>query len=242
MSKQFIDPNEVKKLYNSMEEIWPTDDKWYQYTYKRIKNFLTRWENKLGFNESTLILNAGSGGNTYGIKGIHTHVDISEKHLKYVDNAILASVEDIPISDNSFDVCICVGSVINYCNAMSAISEIKRILNKDGYLILDFDQSKNYEFIGTKTYNSNLDIIETFNSGFTDKVWVYSEKYITSVLKHNGFEIINKEYYHTMSCLIYRWLHNEQRAAKYVGLDKIIKWLPHIRKISNNIILIARKI
>lgn len=242
MSKLFIDPDEVKKLYNSMEEIWPKNDKWYQYTYKQIQSFLKRWEVKLGFDESTLILNAGSGGNTYDINGRHTHLDISEKHLEGIDDAIIASVEDIPISDNSCDVCICVGSVINYCDVTSAISEFSRILKKGGYLILDFDQSRNYEFIGTETYNSNLDIIETFNSGFVDKVWVYSEKYITSILKHNEFSIISKKYYHTMSCLVYKLLHNEQKAAKYVNLDKLIKWIPHVRKISNNIILIAKKI
>lgn len=108
------------------------------------------------------------------------------------------SAEDMPIADNSFDVCICVGSVINYCNVISAISEFNRILKIGGYLILDFDQSRNYEFVGADTYNSNLDIVETFNSGYVDKIWVYSEKYIANTLQHYKFSIINKEYYHTI--------------------------------------------
>ena len=242
MNKGNINTNDVKKLYNNMEEIWPLDDKWYQYTYKRIEKYLKYWETKLYFNESTSILNAGSGGNTYGIKGIHTHLDISEKHLEGIKNAIIANIENVPIVDNSFDVCICVGSVINYCNVIAAISEFSRVLKKDGYLILDFDQSKNYEFIGTNTFDSNLDIVETFNSGYRDKIWVYSEKYICKILQQYNFSIINKEYYHTISSLIYKILHDEQKAAGFVSFDKLTKHIPYIRKISNNIILIAKKI
>jgi ubiquinone/menaquinone biosynthesis C-methylase UbiE len=242
MSNRFIDPEDVKKLYNDMDEIWPSEDKWYQYTYFKIQKYLKHWESILELNNTTLILNAGSGGNTYNIKGNHTHIDISEKHLSSIENAIIASVEDIPLNDNYFDICICVGSVINYCDVVSSISEFNRILKNGGYLILDFDQSRNYEFLGSDTYNSNLDMIETFNSGYVDKIWVYSEKYISSTLKHFNFTILDKEYYHTLSSLVYKFTKDEQKAAKFVNFDKITKWLPLIRKISNNIILIAPKI
>ena len=241
MNNKFIDSDDVKKLYDAMDEIWPLEDKWYQYTFFRIQKYLKYWESVLKFNDTTLILNAGSGGNTYNIKGKHTHIHISEKHLSGIENAIVASVENIPLNDNCYDICICVGSVINYCDVVSAISEFSRVLKKGGYLIIDFDQSRNYEFLGRDTYNSNLDIIETFNSGYVDKIWVYSEKYILSILKHFNFTLLDKEYYHTLSSLVYKFIKDEQKAAKYVTFDKIIKWLPLIRKISNNIILIAQK-
>lgn len=241
MNSKHIDTDSVRDLYNNMNEIWPENDKWYQYTYKQIYKFLKKYEKRLSLNSSTRILNAGSGGNSYGIQGIHTHVDISERHLQGVENTILASVENLPIPDEQYDVCICVGSVINYCDAFVAIAEIQRVLKKNGFLILDFDQSRNYEFFGTDTYNSNLDIIETFNSGYIDKIWVYSETYIDKLLNHNGLRTIEKKYYHTLSCLAYRLFKNEQKAAKYACVDKLIQFIPKAKKISNNIILIAQK-
>lgn len=241
MKENNINIDDVKKLYDEMETIWPENDKWYSYTYKRIEIFLKKWEKRLNISDYMNILNAGSGGNTYGIKGHHTHLDITSKHIKDNQDSIIASIEEIPVPNNSFDLCICVGSVINYCDAIKGIAEFARTLKTGGYLILEFDQSKNFEFWGTPTYNSNLDIVKTFNSGYEDKIWVYSEKYIDSVLENYNFKILKKQYFHCFSSLLYRWLSDEQKAAKYIWLDKITKFIPKIRKISNNIILIAQK-
>lgn len=237
-----IDIVEVKKLYDSMVDIWPKNDKWYAYTYKRIQKFLKKWEKRLKWNNSIQVLNAGSGGNTYDIAGHHLHLDITSTHILENQEFIISSIESIPLDDNLFDLCICVGSVINYCNAMQGISELSRTLKQGGYLILEFDQSKNYEFLGTATYNSNLDIVNTFNSGFEDKIWVYSEKYIKSLLTHYDLRVVNIQYFHSLSSLIYKFLSDEQKAAKFVHFDKIVNLIPGIRKISNNIILIAQKI
>ena len=198
MSKDKIEIEDVKELYNNMEEIWPQNDPWYNYTQKKIHYFLKKWSSKLKFTKKTKILNAGSGGNTYGIVGNHTHIDISEKHLAGVENAIVASVENMPLDSNLFDSCICVGSVINYCDLNMAIAEIDRVMKKGGILFLDFDQSKSFEFIGTKHYNSNIDIIKTFNSGYEDKIWIYSEKYVRNTLAAHNFKVIKKKYYHTI--------------------------------------------
>ena len=241
MEDRNIDINEVKKLYDKMSTIWPKDDKWYSYTYKKIQEFLKKWEKKLKLDDTIQILNAGSGGNTYGIKGHHLHLDITSKHIQANQDSIIASIEKMPLANNSFDLCICVGSVINYCDAMRGISEIARTLKRGGHLILEFDQSKNYEFLGTSIFNSNLDIVKTFNSGYEDKVWVYSEKYMSSILNHYNLKVINRHYFHSLSSLIYRFSNDEQKAAKFVFWDKITNLIPGVRKISNNIILIAQK-
>ncbi len=241
MHEEKIKIEDVKKLYNNMEQIWPQNDLWYNYTYKKINGFLKKWSSKLNFTERTKIINAGSGGNTYGVLGDHTHVDISERHLLGIENAIVASVEEMPLESNLFDSCICVGSVINYCDLNMAIAEINRVMKKGGILFLDFDQSKSFEFVGTSHYNSNIDIIKTFNSGYEDKIWIYSEKYVRAILNNHNFKIIKKKYYHTISTLVYKITKKESFAAKFTFLDNFVRFIPGLRKISCNIILFAQK-
>lgn len=235
-----INQEDVRTLYNGIENIWPENDQWYNYTHQQITNFLKHYEKVLNINSNTLILNAGSAGNDYGISGKHIHLDIAEKHLVDIPNSIVGSIEQIPIEDNIFDVCICVGSVINYCDAFTALNEIKRILKPNGYLILDYDQSKSFEFVGTSTYNKNIDMVHTFNSGSDDKIWVYSDNYMSSILNEKNFKIINKKFYHNISPLIYKLTNDEYKSSKFAFLDKIACHIPILRNVSCNIILIAQ--
>ena len=39
MSKDKIEIEDVKELYNNMEEIWPQNDPWYNYTQKKYTTF-----------------------------------------------------------------------------------------------------------------------------------------------------------------------------------------------------------
>ncbi len=237
-----IDIDSVKNMYNDMKEIWPHDDKWYQYTYSQISKFLHSIALKHNFNNQTEILNAGSGGNTYNIPGIHYHIDIADQKLKNIPNAYIGNIENMPFADNKFDVCICVGSVLNYCDALIAISELVRVLKQYGLLILDYDQSRSLEFIGTKHFNKTADIIETFNSGYTDKIWVYSQKYISSILRNFHVNVLDMHKYHILTPLIYRMTCDENKAAAFVKFDKVISHIPFLREFSCNVILCSQKI
>lgn len=239
--KDKIDLNKVRDMYNNMNEIWPEDDKWYQYTHSQIDYFLQKISSKHKFMNNTIILNAGSGGNTYKIPGIHYHIDIAEQKIKNLPNSCVGTIEELPYTDEFFDVCICVGSVINYCDAFVAIGEMARVLKKDGLFILDYDQSHSFEFLGTSHYNKTADIIETFNSGYVDRTWIYSHKYISNILKRFHFNILDTHYYHTLSPLVYRITHNETKAASFAKCDKCLSRIPIINKLSCNIILCAQK-
>ncbi len=237
-----IDVTSVKNMYNEMPEIWPLDDKWYQYTYSQILKFLMRISSKYNFTDNMKILNAGSGGNTYNLPGIHYHVDIAEQKIKDIPNAFVGSIEDLCFTDNKFDVCICVGSVINYCDALVALSEMIRVLKSGGILILDFDQSHSFEFWGTSHFNKTADIVETFNSGYADKTWVYSPQYIFNILKKYNVHLSEIQRYHILSPLIYRITHNEDRAATFAKYDKCVSSIPFLKNFSCNIILCSQKI
>lgn len=229
-------------MYNEMPKIWPENDMWYQYTHSQISSFLKHISAKYNFTCNTKILNAGSGGNTYDICGIHYHIDIAEQKVENIPNSYVGNIEKMPFQNNEFDVCICVGSVINYCDALTAINEIARVLKKGGLLILDYDQSHSLEFYGTIHFNKTADIIETFNSGYVDKTWIYSPQYISNILKHHNMNILALQKYHILTPLIYRLTHNEDKAAKYAKYDKLLIHIPFLKDLSCNIILCSQKV
>lgn len=108
--------------------------------------------------------------------------------------------------------------------------------------ILDFEQSKSFQFINTPDFNSDTAIIQSFNSGNEDRIWVFSEKYICNIIKTFGFEIKTKQYFHILSPLLYRITKDEQYAAKFSTYDKYLKHIPYIKHISCNIILTMQKV
>lgn len=237
-----IDLNSVKNMYNEMQEIWPRGDLWYQYTYSQISRFLKKVSKKYNFTKNMDILNAGSGGNSYDVPGKHYHVDIAEQKLKNIPNSYIENIENLSFPNKKFDVCICVGSVLNYCDALAALAEISRVLKHGGILILDYDQSHSFEFIGTPYFNQKACIIETFNSGYIDKTWIYSPEYISSILRYNNFNILDTQKYHIITLFIYRITHNENMASAFSKFDKVVSYMPILRNFSCNLILCSQKI
>lgn len=231
----------MRDLYNNMNDIWPANDLWYTYTHNKIINYVNNYIKRNNFTNESKILNVGSGGNTYSIPGIQYHTDIAYERIKNVPNSYLASAESLPFTNDFFDGGICVGSVINYCDPYKVIGEISRTLKPNTTFILDFEQSKSFQFINTSDFNSDATIIQSFNSGNEDRVWVFSEKYIFNIIKTLGLNIIEKQYFHILSPLIYKITKNEQYAAKYSTLDKWLKHIPFIKSISCNIILTIQK-
>lgn len=182
------------------------------------------------------MLNAGSGGSIYnGISGKFFHVDISDKFIKELPNSYVASIENLPFNTNFFDTAICVGSVINYCNALTALSEIYRVLKHDSYLILEYERSSTGELIFQKDYNKSITLqVYQYNNQDNHKIWLYSDKYINSILKNIGFKLVDNRYYHVFSSLYNHFADDENKSGKIAKLDKIAatfvkKYLAHNR-------------
>jgi len=242
MNDNKLDKKRIEEMYNNMFEIWPEKDKWYKYTHKILIQYINQHliNNKL--DKSSKILNLGSGGNTYSIPGIHYHVDIAFERIKHLDNAYHCSAENIPFENNFFDGGLCIGSVIDYCDPFLVIHEIGRTLKKNAKFILDFEQSKSWQFIGTPKFNSAASIITSFNNFQEDKVWIFSIEHIKKILYINNLKIINIKYFHNITPLIYRIVKNEQISAKFCVLDKICSKLPYLKTISCNVILTIQKV
>lgn len=72
-----LDLSKIKDFHNRIPEIWASDDVWHTYSYQELDYYIHRHMNLF---EYTRVLNAGSGGNDYGISCQEMyHVDIGKK-------------------------------------------------------------------------------------------------------------------------------------------------------------------
>jgi len=242
MDEKQLDMKKIAEIYNKMIDIWPKNDKWYSHTYKTMIKYIANYKRQNNFKENSLILNVGSAGNEYNIPGIHYHVDIAEERLKSVENSFIVSAEKLPFDNEMFDGGLCVGSVINYCDPFAVIGEISRTLKKHAFFVIDFEQSNSWQFIGTKNYKSDANIITSFNGGIDDDLWIFSYKHIKNIFTINNLTIQDILYFHLLTPLFYRIFKNEQKAANFVGSDVLIRLLPIFNKKSCNIILTVQKV
>ena len=176
MSKH-VDQNTTREFYNNVSEIWAPDDHWHLWSKQQIEQYL----HSLAFQATDYVLNAGSGGNAYGIVCNMVHVDIADQKLTGIPNAIISSVEKMPIGDAVFDAAICVGSVINYCDAAASIAELARVLKDNGTLVLEFENSSGYEYKGSSAYCSSATVVTVRFQGQDHTQWLYSLQYIKSL-------------------------------------------------------------
>lgn len=141
-----------------MKEIWNKNDCWHMFTYQTINKFVNEQIKSL-IKKDSIILNAGSGDTFYDFDCLIYDCDIAESKLTNSKHPIVASIQDLPFSNNYFDVIICVGSVLNYCDATRTISEFSRVMKPKSYLLLEFERSNSGEFLFSKKYARNVFLI-----------------------------------------------------------------------------------
>ncbi len=233
-----IDEEQIKKFYEHVADVWPADDKWHAYSRNQIHNFV------LGHNFSTgrYILNAGSGGSTYGLANKMHHVDVAGNKIAHLDLYTVSTVERMPFLDGEFSDSICVGSVINYCDAALAIRELSRVTERGGSLILEFESSWGYEHFLKSAYKRDAGVATLNYQGEHQRMWLYSPGYIKSVLAACGFTIKHKHRFHYMSGLHYRVYADENRAAIWTRFDCIARKMPILRNHSCNVIFACVRI
>jgi ubiquinone/menaquinone biosynthesis C-methylase UbiE len=170
------------------------------------------------------------------------HVDIAKNKIAHLKNSVVASIEKLPFNDMVFDYIICVGSVINYCDAMAAIAEMSRVLKKHGMLILEFENSFSFEYYGKTEYGKSAEIVTTKYMDRSHQLWVYSFDYIKRILTEFSFGIRNFSAFHILSSLRLKKIDNENIAAGLAKFDCILRHMPYFRKHAGNIILLCEKL
>ena len=233
-----LDLNEVRDFYNTTPAIWAPADHWHQWSYNQINKYLS----KLNISAQEHVLNAGSGGNSYNINCNMTHVDIAAEKLKSIPDAVISSIEDMPFTASVFNRIICVGSVINYCDASATITEFSRVLKPNGMLILEFENSGGYEYKGTPVYTKSAGIVTVKFQGQDHQQWLYSLPYIKSLLKANSFYIENIYAFQIFSSFALHLCGDDAKAAKYARLDWIARKVPQISAHANNFIIRCKKL
>lgn len=238
-----IDLKKIQENYNTIEEIWTEEDSWHFYTFKKIQRFIKNEIMKLNIGYNFSLLNAGSAGNDYEIDcKKHIHVDLIEKNIIDKAHYIIGTIEKLPLKDHELDFILCVGSVINYTDALCTIQEFSRILNSGGYLILEFENSYSMEYFLTNSFKKTANIVNTFYKNKEEKIWIYSHKFIKDSLESNNLKIIKSENFHMLSPLIYRLCKNEKIDSKFVIFDNFLANIPFLKNYSSNIILLCQKV
>lgn len=235
-----INKAEVAQKYNSLETIWSPLDKWHKRTFKTIQEFIAVYVSHLK-NATGNILNAGSAGYSYGLsESKMIHLDIAEEKIQHLPNGRKGSIENIPASNEEFDMIVCVGSVINYCDPLKVFEEFDRVLKPGGHIVLEFENSNTLELIFTRDYNKKAVFVNTFYYG-PEPLWYYSDNWIREIISMHKLKIERVFKFHLLSPFIYRFTKNENSAGVFIWFDKILKWIPVLRNISSNTILLIKK-
>lgn len=228
----------AKEIYSSMENVWPENDRWYDYTHNTIVKFIEdNLANKL-FHQN-IYLNAGSGGSVYSLSGTCYHVDIAENLIQSFPHHYVTSVENLPFSNAMFDATICVGSVINYCSALESITELARTLKKGGYLIIEFERSNTAELWFSKEYKKQITMQKYEYLNHTHTLWLYEEQYMRKLLKENGLNVIKYKRFHNFSALVNRITKKEEMSGKFCKYDGLFSLISYY--MAHNIIMLCKK-
>lgn len=211
----------TREKYNLRSELWPGHDIWHRHTLRCITSAV-RNETALGTLENKRIINVGSGGNDYGIQSVfHVQIDLADRRLNGIDNSIVGTAEHLPFSDSYFDFALCVGSVINYCDAVAALTEISRVLAPKGRLLLEFESSLSAEYIGSGEFGKASVCVQTHFQGESELLWLYHPTYIVKLLSALNLNIIWSDSFHVATAAIYRLTRDERVAMFFAKADRL---------------------
>jgi SAM-dependent methyltransferase len=224
-----LDMLAVRARYN--DPLWFSEpDKWHLYGDTEIRRELANYWESLP-TSGRVILNAGAGGHDLGLDtAITINVDISEARLYALPNPLLASVEALPLADNTIDIIVCVGCVINYCDAATVISEFGRVLRPGGYLLLECESSYSAELLTQSAFRQSAAVVETFYANHQEVLWAYSPEYIESLLNAAKFNVVRRVPIHVLSPWALLLLRSVGIAAFIARLDRVARKIPYLTR------------
>jgi ubiquinone/menaquinone biosynthesis C-methylase UbiE len=237
-----LNEKEVADKYNDISVIWDATDKWHAVLKKMIDRFLQSSLRYFHNLQAIKILNAGSAGNNYGLDETNmTHLDIADKKIAHLPNSIVGSIENVPLASEQFDLIMCLGTVINYCDPLLVFEELARLIKANGLVIIDFENSRTFELFGKSSFSKKATFVQTFYNLNPEKMWYFSEDYIRRLAEINKFKVIEVKRCHFISPLVYRITKNESFSAWFSWMDIIVQRLPILNRICANVIFLLRK-
>lgn len=228
-----LDQDKIKTFYENIPNVWPENDEWHKYSKETIHNYLSKFQ----IAQNSVVLNAGSGGNDYNLLCDMYHIDVAANKIQHLPKHLVSSVENIPLPSNLFEHIICVGSVINYTDAVATIAEFSRLIQHNGQLILEFESSWGFEHLGTDAFKKSAALVNLKYNDEAHPQWIYSYNYIRKILISYGFKIHAVDRFHIFSAFKYNKKNDENYAAQFAKYDIILKRIPILKNYSNNIII-----
>jgi SAM-dependent methyltransferase len=228
-----------KRFYQNHYRVSEPIDPWHAYAQKIVHSTTRDWFATLG--KGGRILNAGSGGSDYGISTPMVHLDLVADRINCFDEFVIGDVSHIPTDSGSFDVVLCVGSVLNYANPILSIGEFERVLRPGGLLILEYERSASPEYWRAHGRSSPCVRVKSFYGSQTTQLWVYGDEFINGLLAINGFSKLKETRFHGISSVVLAITGSPCTAARCVWGDHFTANLWPIRNITSNRLLAVEK-
>ena len=231
-----------RKFYENHYRLAEPMDPWHAFAQYVVHTTTKAWFCDFGKGRGERILNAGSGGSDYEIKTPMVHLDLTVERVSHFPNFIICDVSEIPIADASFDVILCVGSVINYGNPILAIQEFKRVLRPGGVLIMEYERSGSPEYWSKHGLSSACVRVDTFYGRVKTQLWAYGDEFIDGILTLNGFRTIAEMRFHGLSSLALALTGSPRFASRCVIGDRFLTNRWPIRHLASNRMLAVEKL
>lgn len=165
------------------------EDEWHKHCGERTRLLIARWLPAPG-PEWRMMLNAGPGVYDVEAAGYEQYLlDLFTLPLKGRPQAVCGRIEQMPFTDGAFDVVVCVGEVIAYCDPARAFTEFNRVLREGGLLIFDYPSSRSPRHWFTERFGRSADIFRDEYNETEEPIWIYSPAYIKTLLDRNSFKV-----------------------------------------------------
>ncbi len=236
-----LEPNErrVRTRYNQINQIWEIDDSWHQHSFKSSRKLVSRFFDKAHLRGKT-VLNLGSGDTIYDYGATIINLDLAEKKLVGLKNAVCGSAHNIPIKTSSVDAVVCAGSVINYCNAEVVFFEIARVLKSGGYCYLEYERSGSFEYLGSQGFMGDIAVVSANYAGAKEVVWAYGDSFIHSMINRSNMQCVRQSWFHIISPMIFKLTKAPRISAKFGIFDPLLNHC-YLTKWAGNFVVICKK-
>ncbi len=235
-------PGAVRERYDDPDWFNTTNDKWHKVTFDTIRREVADALKAHQGADNSTILNIGSGSNDFGFAGSSIiNVDISGKRISHLKHPVVANAEMLPFPDGAGDVVICVGSVINYCDAARLIAELARVTRMSGTLIVEFESSYSAELRKQSVYGQTAAVAETFYAERPEPLWVYSPNFIRGLLRAAGLEVSRSMPIHIVSPWALLLFGDSNRAAAMASIDPLARNFPVLSHWASNHLVFCTK-
>jgi hypothetical protein len=156
-------------------------------------------------------------------------------------SSAIAKMGALPLADNSVDLVICAGNLLNRCDIGVAILEVGRVVAPRGYLSVEFDSSLSLELLGQKAFGRSVGFLtRKYNDSYA-RYSVYSRRYIKNLLRALQFQEVRATAIQELKCRD-QWLRSRSAFAALIRrLSLIRRALPFSNRWAQRQLVVCQK-